>query len=79
MEYRTRDGQSNDNLITSHLVTGYVVEYAAPPVLNSDNGHYYAYVEHYRISRIEAKDAAENSTYNGGHGQLVTITSSNKM
>jgi len=66
----------NDNK-NNNLVNGYVVEYAAP-VQNPENGHYYQYVKDTGISWTSAKTAAENSTYNGISGHLVTITSASE-
>ena len=42
---------------------------------NAANGHYYKLVNSSGIDWVDAKDAAEASTYNGLTGYLVTITS----
>ncbi|MDA9877060.1 autotransporter domain-containing protein [Candidatus Pelagibacter sp.] len=42
---------------------------------NAANGHYYKLVNSSAIDWVDAKDAAEASTYNGLTGYLVTITS----
>ncbi|MDC6468473.1 autotransporter domain-containing protein [Candidatus Pelagibacter sp.] len=42
---------------------------------NAANGHYYKLVNSSSIDWVDAKDAAEASTYNGLSGYLVTITS----
>ncbi|QMU54489.1 MAG: hypothetical protein GKS07_06085 [Nitrosopumilus sp.] len=47
----------------------------AAPVLNSDNGHYYEFVDSSDITWTGAKTAAEALTHNGIRGHLVTITS----
>ena len=46
----------------------------AEPIRNPDNGHYYEFITDNNIKWTEAKTTAENSTYNGITGHLVTIT-----
>ena len=47
--------------------------FADNPTLNPQNGHFYQYIPAPGITWTEAKTAAENSTYNGAQGYLVTV------
>ena len=61
--------------------TGYFIEYETSvngPALNPENGHYYEYSIEHEITWDDEKTAAENSTCNGLHGHLVTITSASE-
>ena len=62
-------------ILTSVIAISDISPAFADPVLNPENGHYYQYVSGVHITCTDAKIAAENSTYNGISGHLVTITS----
>ena len=77
VEISETDGKWNDSRDHHEFITGYVVEYDKH-VKNPENGNYYTYVEDDGISWTDAKTAAENSTYNGVNGHLVTMTRQNE-
>jgi len=63
----------------SHTATAeYIVKRDDGTILFSENGHFYEFVSSLGITWTQAKAAAEQRTYNGQAGYLVTITSANE-
>ena len=77
VEFPEIDGEWNNIGNDSNSIAGYVIEYGSNSVLNTQNGHYYQDVINNGITWTAAKTAAENSTYNGDNGKLVTISPAN--
>ena len=74
VEFLGSSSRWNDLPNDYNKITGYIIEYNSP-TKNPENGHYYEFIDHYDITWTDAKTAAENSTYKGIPGHLVTITS----
>ena len=58
----------SDSALNTCTNSGYVIEYqltATAPVKNTENGHYYQHVIDPFITWTDAKEAAENSMFNG--------------
>ena len=77
VQFRGYSGKWNDMKNNADYSNGYIIEYDIPH-LNPDNGHYYEFVTDYNISWTDAKAAAENSTFNGNSGHLVTIANNSE-
>lgn len=60
------------------VTASYVVKRDDGTIVYSGNGHFYEFVASPGISWTQAKAAAEQRTYNGMQGYLVTVTSSSE-
>ncbi len=64
-------------LLSILLLTSISLGLRAAPVFNAGNGHYYelhTFTDNWRLNWSEAKEFAENSTFNGAQGYLATVT-----
>ncbi|KAB2814873.1 T9SS type A sorting domain-containing protein [Phaeocystidibacter luteus] len=69
----TPNGTSNQTVTAS-----YTVKRDDGTIVFADNGHFYEFVSAPGITWTNAKIAAEQLTYNGMQGYLVTVTSANE-
>ena len=77
VEFLGSNSKWNDTTNNDTNITGYNIEYAisdSAPKQNTENGHYYQYVNDPGRTWTDAKTAAESKMFNDFNGHLVTIT-----